>query len=280
MFFSFVGHLSVDVNVVRGQPHTLHGGGVVHGAITARRLGAEAGVLTKCAAEDRGQFTVLAEAGVPVSFLPSERTTSIRNDYPSADPDDRRSTLISAAAPFGAADLDGLPGGLVHVNPLWAGEFPPGLLVEARRKAAFLGADAQGFLRRMEPERTASYQDWTDKGQYLGLLDLLKVDAREAEVLTGQEDRQAAARLLLAQGVRCVLLTHEQGVLACTATGSAEAPFGPYTIEGRTGRGDTCTAAFLVARLLRGLDLAAATRFAAEVTTRKMQQRGPYQGEA
>jgi sugar/nucleoside kinase (ribokinase family) len=54
-------------------------------------------------------------------------------------------------------------------------------------------------------------------------------------------------------------------------------PFTGFTLEGRAGRGDTCTAAFLVARE-RGMNLREATVFAAEVTSRKMQYRGPFRG--
>ena len=56
-----------------------------------------------------------------------------------------------------------------------------------------------------------------------------------------------------------------------------EGAFSGFTLEGRTGRGDTCTASFLVARG-RGMGLAEAAAFAAEVTSRKMQYRGPYRG--
>ena len=58
-----VGHVCVDKNVVRGETETLYGGGVVHGAITAQRLGAEATVVTKCAESDRPSFNLMSEAG-------------------------------------------------------------------------------------------------------------------------------------------------------------------------------------------------------------------------
>jgi sugar/nucleoside kinase (ribokinase family) len=75
-----------------------------------------------------------------------------------------------------------------------------------------------------------------------------------------------------------VLLTHKTGVVAADAAGTAQAAFGAYPMEGRTGRGDTCTAAFLVARQ-SGASLDEAARFAAEITTRKMQYPGPYRGD-
>lgn len=276
----FVGHVCVDRNVVRGEIETLYGGGVVHGAITAQRLAAQATVVTKCAEPDRPGFHLMTELGVRVIFLPTPTTTSIRNVYPSDNPDERQSLLISRAAPFSGEDLDqiiALKADLVHVNPLWFGEFPPPLLAAVRPGAAMLCADAQGFLRVAEPDGRMVHRDLARKRELLSLLDLLKVDSKEALVLTGEEDPRRAARAVHALGPRMVLLTHGDGV--CVFDGGAvhESAFGSFTLEGRTGRGDTCTASFLVARA-RGMGLAEAAAFAAEVTSRKMQYRGPYRG--
>jgi len=276
----FVGHVCVDKNVVRGETETLYGGGVVHGAVTAQRLGAEAAVLTKCAEPDRPNFHLMSDIGAHVIFLPTQTSTSIRNVYPSDDPDDRESSLISRATPFGEADLDmitGLNADVVHVNPLWFGEFPPPLLAALRPRVAMLCADAQGFLRVAGPDGRMAHRDFAGKREALTLLDLFKVDSKEAFLLTGEEQPQTATCAVHALGPRMVLLTHRDGV--CVFDGSAfhESAFSGFTLEGRTGRGDTCTASFLIARG-RGMDLADAAAFAAEVTSRKMQYRGPFRG--
>ena len=99
----FVGHVCVDKNVVRGETETIGGGGVFHGGITAQRLGAEAIVITKCSESDRPSFHLMSEAGVRVIFLSTPTSTSIRNVYPSENPDERQSLLISRAAPFSKA---------------------------------------------------------------------------------------------------------------------------------------------------------------------------------
>lgn len=276
----FVGHVCVDKNVVRGQTETLYGGGVMHGAITAQRLGAQAIVITKCAEADRPGFSPLAEAGVETVFLPSPTSTSIRNVYPSENPDDRQSSLIARAAPFAEADLDciaGLGADVVHVNPLWFGEFPPSLLAHLRRRTAFLAADAQGFLRVAEANGQMVHRDFADKQAILPLLDLFKVDSKEALLLTGEEHPERAARAVHALGPKLVLLTHQGGVCVFDGRETCHAAFGRYPLEGRTGRGDTCTASFLVARG-RGLDFQAAATFAADITTRKMQYRGSFRG--
>ncbi len=139
MKIAFVGHVCVDKNVVRGQTETLYGGGVMHGGITAGRLGMESIVVTKCADADCPGFGGLAEAGVQVNWLPSPTSTSIQNVYPTENPDDRESRLISRASPFTAHEVDqiaALRADVVHVNPLWFGEFPPALLTALRPKVS------------------------------------------------------------------------------------------------------------------------------------------------
>lgn len=280
MDIAFLGHVCVDKNVYGSETETLYGGGVVHGGITARRCGATAAVVTKCAAADRPGFRHLEEAGVEVVFLPSAASTSIRNVYPSANPDERQSRLISRADPFGAADLERLAGlrpAVVHLNPLWFGEFPVELVPALRRIAPFLAADAQGFLRVPEADGRMVHRDLAGKRPVLARLDLFKVDTKEALLLTGEEDPERAARAVHALGPKLVLLTHQGGVCVFDGAAAFHGAFTGWTLEGRTGRGDTCTASFLAARC-RGMGPAEATAFAAEVTSAKMRYRGPYRG--
>jgi sugar/nucleoside kinase (ribokinase family) len=276
----FVGHVCVDKNVVGGETETLYGGGVVHGAITAQRLGVPAAVITKCAEADRAGFRHLGDAGVRTVFLPSPSSTSIRNVYPSANPDERQSLLISRADPFSEQDLSRIAeveADIVHLNTLWFGEFPLALIPSLRRHAPFLAADAQGFLRVAEADGRMVYRDLEDKRAVLPLLDLFKVDSKEALLLTGEEDPQRAVRAVHALGPRLVLLTHQGGVCVCDGRSVYSDAFTACTLEGRTGRGDTCTASFLAGRR-RGMSLQDATAYAAAVTSAKMQYRGPYRG--
>ncbi len=273
-----IGHVCVDKNVVRGQTETLYGGGVIHGAMTAQRLGLEAAVITKCSDADKPHFRHLAEAGVQTHFLPSPASTSIRNVYPSENPDERQSFLISKAASFTEKDLHTaleFKPDWVHVNPLWFGEFPSELLRVIRDFSPRLGADAQGFLRVAESDGTMRYRDFPEKIKVFSGLDLFKVDSKEALLLTGETEPTRAVQAVQALGPACVLLTHQGGVCVFDGRRLCQGAFTSFTLEGRTGRGDTCTASFLVG-LSRGMDLENATHFAAEITSRKMQYRGPY----
>ncbi len=276
MKIKFIGHVCIDKNVIRGETETFYGGGVMQGSITAQRLGATASVLTKCADTDRHHYTSFQEAGVEATFLPSRETTSIRNVYPSNNPDDRQSFLIARADPFSPSDL-GEPGvDVVHLNPLWFGEFPPYLLADLRPRVGVLSGDAQGFLRHAPNTGEMVYRDLAEKNRVLSTFDVFKVDSKEAGILTGLDDVRRAARAVGDLGPKVVILTHGAGVCVFNGSEYYESPFTGFTLEGRTGRGDTCTAAFLYA--MSRMNLKDATAFAAEITSRKMQYRGPYRG--
>lgn len=276
MNITFVGHVCVDKNVIRGATETFYGGGVIHGSVTAKRLGARPTVLTKCAREDRANFTSFREADIDVRFLPSPSSTSIRNVYPGENPDERQSFLISRAEPFSAEDLEAVEAGVVHLNPLWFGEFPLGLLPQLKRRAGLLAGDAQGFLRHAGDDGVMDYRDLDGKRDVLSVFDVFKVDSKEARILTGRDDVRDAARGVRDLGPKIVILTHRGGVCVFDGEEYCESPFTSFSLEGRTGRGDTCTAAFLVA--MRRMSLREATALAADVTSRKMQYRGPFRG--
>lgn len=52
------------------------------------------------------------------------------------------------------------------------------------------------MLRHVEPDKTMAFHDWADKKEILPLIDYLKTDAAEAEILTGTNDRVKAAHML------------------------------------------------------------------------------------
>lgn len=275
MEITFIGHLCVDFIVLGGQTRFACGGGVFFGGIAAARLGARVKLYTKCAPADRERFTELDAAGVEVILLPSQTSTSMEDSFPTDHPDDRQSRVLSYAAPFTADDLRLIDADVLHISPLCRGEFPSELIPLARARARTLGLDVQGFLRFVDDGEMV-HQDWPEKRDYLRHVDLLKVDNREARVLTGETEIRPAVERLGAFGAKTVMLTHAEGVSVYDGDRLYESAFAPYSLDGRTGRGDTCTAAYLVARANE--PQAAATRIAAEVTSKKMQYPGPYRG--
>jgi len=141
-------------------------------------------------------------------------------------------------------------------------------------RCALLAADVQGFVRVVREGRMVYEAAWPEQEAILSHLDVLKTDAVEAEALTGTADMRAAAQMLAAQGPREIVLTHRNGVLVYAGGEFHEAGFFPERLVGRSGRGDTCLAAYVARRL--ACPPAEATRWAAAVTSLKMEAEGPF----
>lgn len=274
---TFVGHVSKDINKTPADTKTIPGGGVLYGSIAAARLGAESIAVTKFAREDEHLFEIIPQSGVVLQRLDSRTTTSIENIYKSSNSDERESRVISLAESFKKSDVEDIKSEAIVINPLWHGEFPERLLSVVREGTDLLIGDAQGFLRNVKEDGKMVYTIWEERFEYMKMFDIFKVDAKEARTLTGKTDILEACKEIREMGVKIVLLTHKNGICVYNGQRMYGAPFRTWTLEGRTGRGDTCTAAFVVG--LKKHPLQKATELAARITSEKMQYAGPYLGQ-
>lgn len=274
---TFVGHVSKDINRTQTEVLVVPGGGVFYGSITARKLAVECVVVTKLADRDVELFKPMREAGVEMLTLPSRETTTIENVYPSSNPDERKSRILYRAEPFVDEELSYVKTNVTVVSALWHGEFPERLLERLRSKVELLVVDAQGFLRNVLEDGSMKYADWHDKEKYLPMIDIFKVDNNEAYVMTHERRLERACVELSKFGAKLILATHKEGVVAYDGRNFYEGKFSDYKLLGRTGRGDTCLAAFL-AGLMNGKSLEESVELAARVTSAKMQYAGPYRG--
>jgi sugar/nucleoside kinase (ribokinase family) len=133
--------------------------------------------------------------------------------------------------------------------------------------------DVQGFLRVVRNGTLVS-DGWPGKENILRHVTVLKTDAVEAELITGESGRHAAAKKLAAFGPKEVLLTHGGGVLVYHDGAFHEAPWAAEAVRGRSGRGDTCTSSYLSRRLTGPPEDAVV--WAAAVTSLKLEAEGPF----
>ncbi len=82
-------------------------------------------------------------------------------------------------------------------------------------------------MRVVSPEGRLRYEAWPERDLVLGMTDILKTDAIEAEFLTGTADIREATRILAALGPREIVLTHKDGLLVLADGRYYEAPFQP-----------------------------------------------------
>ena len=121
-----------------------------------------------------------------------------------------------------------------------------------------------------------AFHDWKEKKELLPLMDYLKTDAAEAEVLTGLTDRAEAAKMLHDWGAKEVVITHNTEVLAYDGHQVYTCPIKARNLSGRTGRGDTTFAGYIAERQRAGVE--EALNFCTALVSLKMGNPRPLQG--
>jgi sugar/nucleoside kinase (ribokinase family) len=271
------GHVTHDQLVVRGQESWFTGGGAFFASFAARRAGASVLTLTRLAAADLGLLEPLRAEGAEVVAVPGAATTSIRNLFETDDPDRRKVSLLAQGEAFRLEDFPAPEDCACRaclLTGLFRGEFPDELL-EPLSERWPLALDLQGVLRTSR-DGVFAWQDWPAKRRLLPRVSYLKADALEAELITGTADRAEAARRLAGWGAREVMITSSSGAALYDGRELAFAPFTPGNLSGRSGRGDTCFGSYLARRLTHGVG--DSLRFAAALTSLKMEKPGPFTG--
>lgn len=184
------------------------------------------------------------------------------------DPSGERTMVPSAGANDGPLDVAALPlvADWLYVSGyalLKDGPRPGALamLQTARERGWRVAVDAASAA----PLRAAGAQ------RFLGWLPdegVLFANADEAQVLTGELDPVAAARLLAARCGAAVVKRGPGGAVWSDGTAVVVAPALPCDVVDSTGAGDAFAAGFLIANGTADERLASAARLAAEAVTR------------
>jgi sugar/nucleoside kinase (ribokinase family) len=273
---ALVGHYTKDTIVTPQETRTVHGGAFRYGAYVVAKMGLKAAVITRLAREDFEVVEDLTRLGVEVLAKPTTQSTCLRLVYPTADLDQRNISVEGNAGAFTLAEVVPIQARVFHIGASIRGEVPLEVIEALAQKGARISLDVQGFIR-VNQDGKLVHAGWPEQAQVLKLVDVLKTDRVEAEILTGEKDIKEAARILAEFGPHEIVLTHRDGVLVYAEGHFYETPFFPSEVRGRTGRGDTCTAAYLGKRL--AAPSAEATVWAAALTSLKMEQEGPFRRE-
>jgi sugar/nucleoside kinase (ribokinase family) len=270
---AFLGHYTKDTIVSSAGTRVVDGGGFNYGAHVAACMGFQVAAVTRLAREDWHVVDELRQLGVSVFARATPASTCLRLEYPTANVDERVITVTSSAGPFTPAEVQALEARAFIVNASMRGEVSLEVIEALAEKHTWLAADVQGFVRVARDGRLV-YEAWPEMEAVLAHVAVLKTDAVEAEMLTGMADRKVAARTLAGLGPREVVLTHRDGVLVYADGQFHEAGFFPTQLIGRSGRGDTCVAAYVARRLTA--PPAEAAVWAAAVTSLKLEAEGPF----
>jgi sugar/nucleoside kinase (ribokinase family) len=273
---AFVGHYTQDTIVYTHSTRVVDGGAFNYGANVAARMGLEVAVVTRLARQDWHVVQDLEHLGVTAFARATPASTCLRLIYPTANLDERTIELTSSAGPFTVDEVAKVEAKAFAIGASVRGEVPTEVVEALASKGAIIALDVQGFLRIVQDGKLVS-DGWPGKEAILKYVTVLKTDAVEAELITGQSDRNAAAKELAEYGPKEVLLTDNGGVMVYHNGKFHQAPFVPQELRGRSGRGDTCTSAYLSRRLTAPPEDAVV--WAAAVTSLKLETEGVFRRE-
>ncbi len=271
--FVTFGNYTKDTIVSAAGTRHVDGGGYSYAAHAARLAGLSVAAVTRRAAEDAHIASALESAGIDVFAFDSPSSTLMRLEYPTANVDERILSVRAVADPIGVDELEGIEAHTFLITASIRGEVSAETVQAMKARCERLALDVQGFVRVVTGEGRLAYAPWPERELVLGMTDILKTDAVEAEFLTGTADIREAARTLAALGPREIVLTHKDGLLVLADGKYHEAGFHPVELRGRSGRGDTCVGSYASRRITA--EPAVATRWAAALTSLKLEAEGP-----
>jgi sugar/nucleoside kinase (ribokinase family) len=271
---AFLGNYTMDTIVSAAGQRLVDGGAFNYGANVAARMGLRVAAITRLAAEDWHVVERLTASGVYVFAEAAPASTCLRLEYPTTNPDERVIFVTSSAGAFTPAQVAGIEARAFVLGPSFRGEVNLEVIQALAAKGVPIAADVQGWVRVVRDGELA-FEAWPEAGMFLAQVGILKTDAVEAEKLTGQTNIHRAAWLLADLGPSEIVLTHRDGLLVLADGQFHEAGFFPEELVGRSGRGDTCLAAYTAKRL--SASPGEATIWAAAATSLKMEAEGPFQ---
>lgn len=233
-------------------------------------------LITSLASSEYQSADDIRNLGIEVQVIPSKKTVYFENIYGN-NPDERTQRVLAKADPFTIENLKDAEADIFHLGTLLADDFSLDVIKYLSTKG-ILSADAQGYLREVRGEKVYAI-DWAEKKEALKYIDILKVNEKEMEVLTGHSDPEKAALQLAEWGVKEVLIT--LGSLGSLIYAEGEfhriPAFPPKELVDATGCGDTYAAGYLYMRN-QGASYYDAGCFAAAMSTLKLEHHGPFSG--
>ncbi len=270
---AFLGHYTKDTIVSAEGTRVVDGGAFNYGSHLAIRMGLKVAAITRLSQEDFRVVEELKRLGVDVLVNITPHSTCLRLEYPTSNVDERILYITSSAGPFTPSEVKEVASKAFVIGASVRGEVSLEVIEELRKKETLISADIQGFVRIARDGKLV-FEEWAEKEKVLSKVDVLKTDAVEAELLTGQTDIRVAAKMIADLGPKEVALTHRDGLLVYNGTHFYEANFYPEKLIGRSGRGDTCIASYVARRL--SAPPAEAMIWAAAVTSLKLEAEGPF----
>ncbi|MDO5571163.1 MAG: PfkB family carbohydrate kinase [Bacteroidales bacterium] len=273
-----VGHITLDKVVTPKNTVHMPGGTAFYFTHAIKNLkGIDYKLITAVGENEHSVVEELRSEGINVSAMPSKYSHFFENIY-GENQDNRTQNVLAKADPFTIESVKDVEANIIHLGSLMADDFSLDVLKYVASKSK-VSVDSQGYLREVRGKKVYPI-DWTEKLEALKHIHFLKANELEMEVLTGYNDVKSAAKQLYDWGVKEVLIT--LGSLGSVIYAGGDEyiripAYKPKEVVDATGCGDTYMTGYLYKRAL-GESLEQAGRFAAAISSLKIENIGPFKG--
>ena len=272
-----VGHITLDKVVTPKNTVHMPGGTSFYFSHAIRNLkDINYTLVTAIAESEMAVANDLQSKGIDVKVMPSKHSVYFENIY-GENQDNRTQRVLAKADPFTVDYLEDIDARIYHLGSLLADDFSLDVIRFLSQKG-LVSVDSQGYLREVR-EQNVYAVDWTEKKEALQYIHFLKANEHEMEVLTGYDDVAMAAKQLYDWGVKEVLITlGSMGSVIYDGNTFHKIPaYKPKEVVDATGCGDTYMTGYLYKRA-KGAGIEEAGRFAAAMSTLKIECLGPFKG--
>ena len=269
-----IGHLSRDEIILHGKPRKTLGGSLYWLAFPANSSGLNVAVAVKIARGDRFMLKEFEKEGIKTYPIDTWATKERMFIYPLPNNLDKRIIRVLVnSAPIISPDLPEVEAKVTILAGVQNGDFSSNFVksIVAVKQYGDLALDAQSFTREVR-DREIFYKQWRERKQILSLCKYFHCDKKEAEILTDEDPEKAVVKLA-DWGAKEIIITSKDGIMTYVEGKYYNEILSEKNIKGRTGRGDTAFASYIVGRL-RGMNCYEATRLAKEQTEIKLRQKG------
>ena len=273
----FIGDFGTGTIVpFEGSPFVEPGSPVLFAAIGASCLGKRIAAVTRISESEEYLLKPLKTAGIDLFVQPGE-ITHYRVVFPTANVDQRQAFVIKGGEHFVSSDIPPFEPCLVHLCCIGVREVQLDLMRALKARGFRLSVDMQSFVLQADHETGAVHlKDVPEKKEILGMAHFVKLDAVEAQTLTGADVLKDQADMLEDWGSSETIITSSEGALARSKGKTTFVKFTNRSTRGRMGRGDTVMGSYLARRLDHSVE--DSLRFAAALTSIKMESAGPFRG--
>jgi len=271
-----IGHITKDIVRIRNEEKRMPGGVAYYFSMALKNLGSNVSLITKAAEQDEYLVNDLIKNNISIFYKKSQETTIFGNIYPEGL-DFRVQNVKCVSQPFSTKDIPDISAQIFHLGPLTKEDIPLEILKLLSKKAK-ISLDIQGFLRKIEKGEVKSV-DWEEKEEGLAYVNILKTDATEAKILSGENNIKKAAVKLSTYGIDEIIVTfgNEGSLIYSKEKFYFIQSFPPRKIVDATGCGDTYMAGYIYKRL-KSSDINESGRFAAATASLKLEESDPFKG--